>query len=131
MPYKDPKNPKNVSYRKRYYEENKDTMWSYERRKESHEKYRKSTKGKESNRRARANRIEAFREYNRDYYNENKPILNTKSRKKTELLTDGYMRKHLLKLGYTRQDIKKYPELVETHRLIIKIKRYEKHQGTS
>lgn len=49
-------------------------------------------------------------------------------REYTENLTERYMKKHLKKLGYSTEDIKKYPELIDTYKLIIKTKRLCKSQ---
>jgi hypothetical protein len=125
MPYKDPKNPKNIAYKKAYYVANKDTIWAYHNRKSSSDKWRKENRGKvqEYARVRRNQKGDTLREKCRVYYNENKTSLQKKSRVKTELLTDGYMRKHLLKHGYSKDDIRKHPEILETYRLIIKMKR--------
>lgn len=123
MAYKDPK--KAAEYRHQYYLKNKEKIWSYAVRRENHLLYRSKHKEKLS-------------AYAKDRYWDNKDVLNEKGKdwrikneayvksmdhKKTQELTDGYMRKHLLKLGYTRVQIKRHPELLESHRLIIKIKR--------
>lgn len=40
-----------------------------------------------------------------------------------DTLHDAYMKQHMRKLGYTKEQIKGYPELTETIKLIIKTKR--------
>lgn len=109
---------------KEYYLKNKE-LWNYEKRKSSHDKYRKKhsdklkASGKErywDNKEKRLQNVKKWRVDNEQY-------VKTKDKANTEELTDKYMRKHLLKLGYTRFQIRKYPDLLESHRLIIKIKR--------
>lgn len=131
MPYKDPKNPKNVAYRKRYYEENKDTIWSYERRKESCNKWRTKNpdKVRQYNQKRRMELGVYLDAYNRMWRKLNEAYVKDCENRKTRLLTDGYMKKHLLKLGYSKEDLTQ--DLLEAHRQIIKIKRYAKHQTTS
>lgn len=125
MPYKDPKNPKNIEYKKKYYQANKDTIWSYAQRKGSSDKWRRKNKVKvsEYSRKRRKNNRNDLIEKSRRYWNESKETLNKKDRLRTELLTDGYMKKHLRKHGYSPQEIKQHPELTESYRLIIKMKR--------
>lgn len=122
MPWKD--KAKEAAYKKAYYEKRKD-IWSYEARKGSAKKWREKNIdkiraiGKErywDNKPDELRKAKAWREKNSEY-------VKSKDHKNTELLTDRYMRKHLLKLGYTRQHIRKHPELIETHRIIIKTKR--------
>lgn len=125
MPYKDNRNPKWLAYRKAYYERTKN---SPSRRASC----RKATY------KWRERHPEFYAELKKEYYNDNREDIlkkqkqsyqkNIKKRhayekKKVADLTDCYMKKHLLKLGYTRQNIRKYPDLIETHKLIIKTKR--------
>lgn len=133
MPYKDPKNPKNISYRKAYYLANKEKYWSYSNpaRKESCAKWRKNNHEKQAeySRKRREEIGDFLNEYNRMWRKINERYVKDYENKKTRLLTDGYMKKHLLKLGYSEEDFT--VDLIEAHRQIIKIKRYAKHQTTS
>lgn len=131
MPYKDPKNPKNVAYKKAYYERNKTTIWSYERRKDSCIKWRKNNPKKQTEyaRRRRQEFGDYLKAYDKMWRKLNESYVRDCENRKTILLTDGYMKKHLLKLGYNKEDFT--ADLIEAHRQIIKIKRYAKHQTTS
>mgnify|MGYP000288904371 CR=1 FL=1 len=53
---------------------------------------------------------------------------NARSRENTKNLTDGYLKKQLLKMGYTRHQLRNEPRIIEVQRLIIKIKRELKKQ---
>ncbi len=123
MPYKDKNNPKNIAYKKAYYERTK--AGRYQRTKHNIYKWRE-------------NHPEFYKQLQQEYYKDNHGQILERSKisyqkniekrhqaekKRVADLTDVYMRKHLIKIGYTRQDIRKYPDLIETHRLIIKTKR--------
>lgn len=131
MPYKDPKNPKNIAYKKAYYERNKATIWSYERRKKSSDEWRKNNpeKRREYEHRRRKELGDFLNAYNKMWRKLNESYVKDCENTKTKLLTDAYMKKHLLKLGYNKEDFT--TDLIDTHRQIIKIKRYAKHQTTS
>lgn len=123
MPYKDYYNPKNVAYRKAYYERNK------ERLKENYR--RNSKKWRDNNREFCAELHKEYYMDNRDEvlkrqkesYQRHKQKRHETTKKKIADLTDGYMKNYLIKLGYTRKDIRTYPDLIETHRILIKTKR--------
>ena len=123
MPYKDKNDPRLIAYKKAYYEKTKANRYS----RVKHNIY----KWRESN-------PEKYKIIKQEYYKDNKmqilerqKISYLKHREKrisyeklsSENLDDRYMKKHLLKIGYTRQDLRKNPELIESHKLIIKTKR--------
>ena len=110
---------KEREYRKAYYEANK--KGAYQRTKHNIYKWRER-------------HPEKYATIKKEYYLDNKEKIlenqkknydkhNKKSRENTKNLTDGYIKKHLLKLGFTRGQIRKNPQMIETQRLIIKIKR--------
>ena len=117
MPWKNKEAEK--AYKKLYYEKTK--KGRYERTKHNIYKWREKN-------------TEKFKLLKREYYLDNKEKIlekqklnydkaNAKSRENTKNLTDGYIKKHLIKLGFTRQQIRKNPKIIETQRLIILIKR--------
>lgn len=78
---------------------------------------------------------EIVNEINKKSINKNKQKIHSRyivwDRGRTERLTESYMIKHLKKIGYNEPDIKRYPELIQTHRIIIKTKRLWKRSQTS
>lgn len=123
MPYKDKNNPKNIAYKKAYYERTK--QGRYERIKHNIYKWRER-------------HPEKYKQIKQEYYKDNKHKIlerqkisyqkhiskrHASEKRHSEELSDRYIKKHLLKLGYTRKQIRKYPELLETHRILIKTKR--------
>lgn len=116
MPYKDPKNPKNIAYKKAYYERTK--IGRYQRIKHNIYKWRKS-------------HPDLYDQLKKEYYKDNKrKILERQKesyrkhikkrheaeKKRVAELTDVYMRKYLIKVGFTRKQLRKNPELIEMYR---------------
>ena len=114
---------KEKAYRRAYYEKTKEG--AYERTKHNTMKWRETHK-------------EQFKKITKDYYLDNKQailekskeyrvknsnLLKEKERLKSQNLTDGYLRKQLIKKGYSRVTIRNHPELIESLRLITLIKR--------
>ncbi|MCA6445441.1 MAG: hypothetical protein IM600_18585 [Bacteroidetes bacterium] len=70
---------------------------------------------------------EKVRKQARKRYNDNKDFLAKQTAQKqkyyADTLHDAYMKQHLRKLGYKKEEITKYPEIKETIKLIIKTKR--------
>jgi len=123
MPYKDPKDPRNIAQAKAYYERTKEDRYQKykhntmkwraenpEKYKESVIKYRQKTKER---------RIEKQRTYNEL----NKENIKASIKKAVKELSDPYMKRYLVKLGYSREDLEKYPQIIETKRMILKTKR--------
>lgn len=107
------------AYKKKYYQANKVRLDAINV--ESHKKWR------EENRDELKLRSKDYYWDNKEdclkYQKKHKAVANGKSRIRTLLLTDSYMRKHLVKLSYPRDKIRAFPELLDIHRQIIKIKR--------
>jgi hypothetical protein len=128
MPHKDPEARR--AWQRLNYQKNKDVINSRPCKKEAMKRYAKR-------------HIEKRRQQGRERYWKNPEIHLAlckvwrsrvgivKERKETELLTDKYLTRQLRKDGYTTEEIRKYHELIETKRIILKIKRYEKHQRTT
>lgn len=115
MPYKDPKDPRNIAYKKAYYQRTKDGR--YQRYKHSLFKYFKTEKGKE------ARRASAKKTRDKDIHKSRQRV-NLINRRHVKNLEDPYLRSLLKKRhGFTKEDLVDYPEIIETHRLIIKTKR--------
>jgi hypothetical protein len=116
MPYKDKNNPKNIAYKKAYYKKTK--AGRYKRIKHNIYKWRENHKDfykalvKEY---YWDNRKEILKK-GENYRKENAEMLKLIDRIRTENLDDRYMYKHLIKMGFTRQMIRKNPDLVETYR---------------
>lgn len=126
MPWKN--KDREREYKKLYHQKMKDVE-SYRETRKSH-----CAKWRRKNKLAVLSIEKRNREKNRDkrieWYNKNKIILQGKCNLKTEALTESYMTKHLKKLGYYYDHIKNYPELLQTHRIIIKTKRLWKRSQT-
>jgi hypothetical protein len=111
-------------YKAKYYQENKERL----------DKLNKSR-----NKAWRVKNAEKLRKIAREEYWDNKDAIlkkqkkyyatqNARSREKTKRLTDEYLRKQLLKIGYTRHQLRQEPRIIEVQRLIILIKRELKKQ---
>ena len=81
-----------------------------EERKEYDKKYRDDNK-------------EIIKERKRKYRDNNKEIIKEHLRKYRENLPDAYVKYVLTKQGFTKQDIKDHPELIEFNRELIRLKR--------
>lgn len=100
-----------------------------EKRKKYQDEYNKKNKDKQ-----KIHKIK-YRQKSRVYlrkkaverYAKNRDVLLDQTKKQQQMyadtLHDAYMKQHMRKLGYTKQQIIDYPELTETIKLIIKTKR--------
>ena len=116
-------------YKRKYHQENKNKPEYRKHMKDNFLKYRENNRLKcnEVARRSHQNN----RDTSLKYYEQNKIVLQSRCNLKTKKLTEPYMVKHLKKLGYNYNDIKQNPELISTHRIIIKTKRLWKQLQTS
>lgn len=120
MPYKNIEDRR--ANARRWYAENKERVKARPCRKKAMDTYRKK-------------HAEKLRALGREQYWDNKEqrIKSNKQwrkkngaeyeRKRTESLNDTYVKKNLLKKGWTRKAIRENPDLIEIERTIIKIKR--------
>lgn len=117
MPYKDYNNPKNLAYKKAYYQKNKD--WLRVQQKEAKKRWRKRNRTSENKRQSDWWKTKAgvhLKEKNREQ-------IKAWHKKQSENLTERYIIKQLIKDGWTRLEIKQNPEIIYTKRQILKIKR--------
>jgi hypothetical protein len=105
------------------------TLTKKEKRKIYQDNYNRINKDKQAvfKQRYKNENREKVRKEARERYNDNKEFLDKQTAEKqkyyADTLHDAYMKQHLRKLGYKKEEITKYPELIETQRLIIKTKR--------
>lgn len=124
MPYKDPKNPKNIAYKKAYYLKRKNELLFREQRKKAFKKWRQNNKFK-------------LNKYSRNRYDPIKDKIRRekiaaieakKFKKKVDDLSSQYLIKKLVGAGYTRDNLKKNPEIIDTYKIQLKIKRLIKQK---
>lgn len=119
------------AYAKAYHQKRKDEADYRTYRKSNNKKWRENNRIV-LNEYARKQHCKPENKVKREkYLKENRLKLNATRRLHNENLTEWYMVKHLKKLGYSEADIKKYPELIKAHRIIIKTKRLWKKSRTS
>ena len=96
-----------------------------EEHKERKRKYRDNNKEKikEYNKKYRDDNKEIIKERKRKYNQDNKEHIKEHLRKYRENLPDAYVKYVLTKQGFTKQDIKDHPELIEFNRELIRLKR--------
>jgi hypothetical protein len=102
MPYKDPKDPRLIACRKKWYQAHKKEQGI--RTKKGMQKWMASQMGQEYKIRYRS-------------------IARELEKKSIASLSETYIKKQLKKEGYTDGQMKQYPELIEIKRIIIKTKR--------
>lgn len=120
MPHKNPEERR--AWQRKNYQLNKDIINSRLCKKAAVDRWRKKNADK-------------CRDRSLKYYNENKEKMsiackiwwqqkgNERKRQEAELLVDNYIKRQLSKDGFSRKDISRYPELIETKRIILKTKR--------
>jgi len=119
MPYKDKNDPRNIAYKKAYYERTK--QGRYQRNKNAIYKWKE--KSKTHLRKYFLENKEQYKKSSCKYRAANKHILNEKERKHAENLSDKYIIKQLQKMGFDSKLIKKDKELIELFRFKLMIKR--------
>lgn len=133
MPYKDPKDPRNIAQRKAYYERTR--AGRYERTKHNIYKWRESHPEKYEylKKEYYADHKNDILERQKKSYYKNIDKRHAAEKKRVEDLTDVYLKKQLIKLGYTRKNIRQNPELIEILRNQTKLKRLikQKKNGNS
>lgn len=114
MPWKDMEAKK--AYNKAYYEKNKKNH--YQKTKHNSLKWR-------SENRLRCNLIakKSARKYKEKNRNKIRSYQRDLSKKRVNELTEIYLIKQLIKGGWTKEQIRLYPDLIQIKRLIIKMKR--------
>ncbi len=112
-----------ILYKARYYQENKERLDILNKSRNRDWRIKNTNKLRIISSDYYWDHKESVLKYQKEYRKSNFNQLSKKDKDKTKSLCDGYMRKHLLKLGYTRQQIRKYPELLLTHKFIILTKR--------
>jgi hypothetical protein len=104
-------------------------MTREEKRKIYQDNYNRINKDKIAlfKKRYREENREKVRKASRERYNNNKEFLSKQTAEKQKYyadnLHDAYMKQHLRKLGYKKEEITKHPEIKEVIKLIIKTKR--------
>lgn len=120
MPFKDIEARR--AWSRKYYQEKKDVINSRPCRKSAGDRWRERNRtklreiGKENYWDNKEQRIKSNKEWRKKNGAEYE-------RKRTESLNDTYIRKNLIKKGWTRKAIRENPDLIEIERTIIKIKR--------
>jgi len=78
---------------------------------------------KEYNKKYNQDNKEIIKERERKYNQDNKEHIKERERKYRENLPDAYVKYMLIKQGFTRQDLKDHPEIIEFNRELIRLKR--------
>lgn len=128
MPWKNKEAQK--EYAHKYYLAHKDDMYSYA----NNPKRREAVKRFRQKNRLKVNAYERKRhnpEKAKIQWDRNKEKHNAIGRSETELLSEKYIIKQLKKEGFTIEEIRQYPELIDTKRQIIKTKRLWNKSRTS
>lgn len=119
MPYKDSRNPKLLAYKKAYYLKIKGTERQKEWNRRGQAKYRKKN-------RLRLNKYKRDRyrpEHNKKLRQPHQYKYNAKAKERIQNLSQDYIIHLLTSEGWTKEQIKQHPELIDIKRLTIKTKR--------
>lgn len=117
--YADSNREKEKERAKIYRAENKDEI------RKRHKIYRLANKDKikERSKRDIKNRGSAYKIYKQNYDLSHKKEIKGIQKKYSIDLTDSYIRHNLVALGFPKESIKQFPEIIEVKRLLIKTKR--------